>query len=235
MKNEIPKIIHQSWKNENIPFDIYRKSWVDSWGIHHPDWERILWTDEQNKNLVKEHYPDFYPFFLSLYPNIKKADFCRLLYMHRYGGVYVDLDFICLKNLSSLLDEYELVLGRLSVENPYYQIPNAFMASRPGLDFWLKTARDAMNAPAWEQAVEKHAGPLRLEWAYYKYQPGNSVVYDHDIIYPFDWINFTGWDNGKYYKKELAQLSEELKNKSIEEIATVFPQAFCLTFWTHNW
>ena len=34
-----PKIIHQSWKNENIPFDIYKEHWVNSWKINHQDWE----------------------------------------------------------------------------------------------------------------------------------------------------------------------------------------------------
>lgn len=235
MISKIPKIIHQSWKDENIPFDVYKKSWIDSWQICHPGWEKMFWTDVQNAALVKDCYPDFYDFYLSLSPNIKKADFCRFLYMHRYGGVYVDLDFICLKNLSPLLKEYELVLGSTSLDNDYYQIPNAFMASRPGLDFWLNAARDAKNAPPEEQTVEKHAGPFRLQWAFYKYQPEHSIVYGHELIYPFDWIHFTGWNNGKYFKKDRVQLAQTLQNKCIEEIAAVFPKAYCLTFWTHNW
>jgi len=103
MISKIPRIIHQSWKDENIPFDVYKKSWIDSWQIYHPGWEKMFWTDVQNAALVKDYYPDFYDFYTSLSPNIKKADFCRFLYMHKYGGVYVDLDFICLKNISPLL------------------------------------------------------------------------------------------------------------------------------------
>ena len=155
--------------------------------------------------------------------------------MHNYGGVYADLDFISLKNITPLIEKYDLVLGKMSPENEYYQIPNAFMASRPGNDFWLQVARDAQKAPLEEQSVEKHAGPFRLQWAYQKYQPQNSIVYDHELIYPFDWINFTNWNNGKYYKEEMKQLAENLQDKSIEEIASVFPEAYCLTFWTHNW
>ena len=235
MEQNIPHIIHQSWKDENIPHDVYKKSWVDSWQTCHPNWEKRFWTDEQNRVLIEEHYPDFYDFYQSLSPNIKKADFCRLMYMHRYGGVYVDLDFICLKNLSPLLDGYDIVLGKTSPDNDYYQIPNAFMASRPGLSFWLQVATDAMNAPAHEQTVEKLAGPFRLQWAFERYCPTNAMVYEHHFIYPFDWIHFTGWNEGKYFKEEKVLLAQTLQNKSVEEIAAAFPDAYCLTFWKHNW
>lgn len=235
LENGFPKMIHQSWKNDDIPYHIYKKHWVDSWKKNHADWEYLLWTDAKNEQLVRTHYPQLFEFYLSLTPPIKKADFCRFLYMHKYGGVYADLDFISLKNLSPLLEKYDLVLGRMSPDNDYYQIPNAFMASRPGNDFWLQIAIDAKNAPPWEQDVEKHAGPFRLQWAYEKYQPENSIVCDHHLLYPFDWIHFTNWNNGKYFKKDLKQLAERLRNNSVEEISKAFPDAYCLTFWTHNW
>src|ERR1700761_4174290 len=134
---QIANIIHQSWKDSRIPYHIYPKFWIDSWMLLHPDWKRQFWTDEDNDLLVREYYPIFYDYYQTLSPTIKKADFARLLYMHRFGGVYVDLDFLCLKNLSALLQEYDIVLGRLSPGNPCYQIPNAFLASRKGCDFWI--------------------------------------------------------------------------------------------------
>jgi len=62
---------------------------------------------------VREHYACFESFYFSLEPGIKRADFCRFLYLHRFGGLYVDLDFVCLRNLRPLLDGHEIVLGRL--------------------------------------------------------------------------------------------------------------------------
>jgi len=235
MSQRIPKIIHQSWKDEHIPYDIYRKHWVDSWKLVYPDWTWKFWTDADNDALVRTHYPIFYRFYRSLTPNIKKADFSRFLYMHQYGGVYVDLDFMALKHLGPLLAEYDVVLGKLSDDNDYYQIPNAFMASTPGLDFWLKTARDAMHAPPHERSVEKHAGPFRLQWAFYKYQPANAIVYSDTLIYPFDWIHFTHWENKRYFRADRMHLAQRLASQSMEEIAAIFPQAYCLTFWTSNW
>jgi mannosyltransferase OCH1-like enzyme len=231
----IPKIIHQSWKDARIPHEVYPRIWVQSWPKAHPDWEYRLWTDDDNDALVRCHYPQFYDFYSALDLPIKKADFCRFLYMHRHGGVYVDLDFVCLRHLGTLLEGHELVLGRLSPDNDYYQISNAFMASCAGHDFWLRAASDAARAPPGEQRVEMLSGPFRLQWAYYRYEPQHSVVHGDGLIYPFDWINFTDWNGGKYRREDLIALARRLRDKSVEEMAAALPKSFCVTFWTHNW
>jgi mannosyltransferase OCH1-like enzyme len=41
----IPRIIHQTWKNAEIPYDIYDRQWVESWTRYQPDWLHVLWTD----------------------------------------------------------------------------------------------------------------------------------------------------------------------------------------------
>jgi len=63
---------------------------------------RVFWTDRDNETLVREHYPQFLDFYRQLTPGIKMADFARFLYMHRFGGGYVDLDFVSLKNPAPL-------------------------------------------------------------------------------------------------------------------------------------
>lgn len=231
----IPKIIHQSWKDNNIPYSIYPQVWIDSWTVLHPQWERKFWTDEDNEILVRDHYPQYYTFYRDLRPNIKKAGFARYLYMHKYGGMYVDLDFICLKDMSDLLHGYEIVLGHLSQDNDYYQIPDAFMASCRGHEFWLRTATDAQHAPPHEQSVEKHTGPFRLQWAYYKYQPQNSIVYEHELIYPLDWIHLTDWENGRYFRDDQARLAHQIRSLGVDAIAQLLPRSYCVTLWTHNW
>jgi mannosyltransferase OCH1-like enzyme len=228
----IPTIIHQSWKDENIPHDVYLPAWVNSWSEAHPSWTRMFWTDRDNEELVRRWYPQFYDFYMGLDQGIKKADFARFLYMHRFGGVYVDLDFVCLKNLSPLLADYDIVLGRLSPDNEYYQIPNAFLASRPGCEFWMRAAADSAKAPPAEQWVEALAGPFRLQWAYELYQPPNSIVYGGELIYGFDWAHFTG---GRTFSPERKQLAEKIRGMTPSEMSCFFPHSYCLTFWVHNW
>jgi len=54
----IPKIIHQTWKDRDIP-EKWRR-WQQSWKIYHPDWEYRLWTHEDIDQFVWRHYKSLY-------------------------------------------------------------------------------------------------------------------------------------------------------------------------------
>lgn len=232
---EIPSIIHQSWKDDDIPESIYPMAWRQSWKTAHPEWEHMFWNNGDNRALIETKYPQFLDFYDSLDMGIKQADFSRFLYMHAYGGVYVDLDFICLREITPLLFGATIVVGQLSEENPYYRIPNAFMASAPHHDFWLNVAEDAVSAPEHERGVEYLCGPFRLQWALEKYRPRGLRVLEQHLIYPIDWIHLTDWDDGIYYRKDEAQLAGSLRNLTIEHARAAIPQAFAVTTWNHNW
>ena len=53
----IPKIIHQTWKDENLPkaFQLLSETWREML----PGWECHLWTDDMNREFVRTHYHDF--------------------------------------------------------------------------------------------------------------------------------------------------------------------------------
>lgn len=80
----IPKLLHQSWKSTDLPAKF--KRWSDTCRRQHPDWEWVLWTDEDNLRLVKEYFPWLEDIFLSLPGNIYRADLARNLYMYIFGG-----------------------------------------------------------------------------------------------------------------------------------------------------
>ena len=62
----------------------------------------------------------------------------RALILHRYGGIYSDLDSEALRPMEQLLQGLEVVLGRMGHDYKSLQsIPNAFMASLPDQHFWL--------------------------------------------------------------------------------------------------
>jgi len=229
----IPRIIHQTWKSHDIPHDIYPEHWIESWKTFHPHWEHRLWTDADAEELVRKTYPQFYDFYVALEPPIKKADFARFLFLHSHGGVYVDLDMVCLQPVAPLLAEHELVFGRLSPDNDYYQVPNAFMASTRYHDFWMRIAYDAMRAPPGEQAVETLAGPFRLEWALARHRP-RCHVHGDGIIYPFDWIHLRPWRE-RAPRADVVALATKLRMATVDEMARALPGAYCVTFWAHNW
>ena len=46
---KIPKIIHQTWKNTNLP-DNYKK-WSNTWKTKNKDWKYMFWSDDDLRNL----------------------------------------------------------------------------------------------------------------------------------------------------------------------------------------
>ena len=62
----------------------------------------------------------------------------RIFYMHRFGGMYADLDMEALRDMGPLLlGSREPVLAYLSdTWQLRHNIPNAWMASPPGHPFW---------------------------------------------------------------------------------------------------
>jgi mannosyltransferase OCH1-like enzyme len=84
VNGSIPKIIHQSWKSEELPDRFVQ--WSDTWRMHHPDWEWVLWTNEDNRALVELHFPWFKKAYEDLGYEILRADTVRNMYMYIFGG-----------------------------------------------------------------------------------------------------------------------------------------------------
>jgi mannosyltransferase OCH1-like enzyme len=80
----IPRLIHQSWKSSYLPakFGVWSKTCRKK----HPDWEWVLWTDEDNLQLVKTHLPWLLPVYNKLPSPIYRADLVRNAYMYVFGG-----------------------------------------------------------------------------------------------------------------------------------------------------
>jgi len=98
----IPKLIHQSWSTTTLPIK-YQK-WSDTWRVNHPDWEWVLWTDEDNQALVDKYFPWMKETYERL-PMINKVDLSRNMYMYVFGGYYFPL-FLCWWFVSMLRAEF---------------------------------------------------------------------------------------------------------------------------------
>ncbi|CAL8462282.1 g1813 [Coccomyxa elongata] len=174
----------------------------------HPTWEYRLWTDEANRELVRDHYPWLLETYDSFPENIMRADTARVLYLHKYGGLYADLDFEVLQPFDKLLDKDTLVLAAMTDDSSFnHRIPNAWMASVPEHPFWQFCIRHIIAAAtpcAWQPKkkwfgleekrkwdwVEEVTGPPMLLKAIESYNAtalGPLKVLPPGIIYPIDW------------------------------------------------
>ena len=96
----VPKILHQSWSGCQLKAN--HAGWRETCARMHPDWQLVLWTDADNRELVRTRAPWLLKTYDAYDKPIKRADAVRLLYLHTFGGVYLDLDHACLRPLSAL-------------------------------------------------------------------------------------------------------------------------------------
>jgi len=128
----IPKQIHQTSRTREVSpkWAPYQRILLDL----HPGWSYKLWTDDDNAALLGEHYPDLVPIYRDFPSGAMKADLMRYVYMYRFGGLYLDLDYEFLKPFD--LTENELVLPRESREGYPVHFGNCVFASVAGHPFW---------------------------------------------------------------------------------------------------
>ena len=72
---KIPKIIHQTYKNYNLP-EIYKMCQTEIKRLH-PDFEYLFYTDNDMDRLIKTQFPEYYEKFNELPRMIMKIDMFR--------------------------------------------------------------------------------------------------------------------------------------------------------------
>ena len=75
--------------------------------------------------------------------------------MHKFGGVYADLDFESIRPMDQYLEGKQLILGRMGNNSNFrHSIPNAIMASVPGHPFWINVLGQIKENLVKESKVE---------------------------------------------------------------------------------
>uniref|UniRef100_A0A6C0LZG7 Glycosyltransferase n=1 Tax=viral metagenome TaxID=1070528 RepID=A0A6C0LZG7_9ZZZZ len=162
----IPKIVMQTWKTNVVP-DEWKPS-RDAILKYMPSWEYVLMTDEDNRVFVKEHFPEFYPFFQTFRYPIQKADAIRACWLYVKGGLYIDLDLEILKPLDDLFT-VDANLFFVSAGTLSSYVTNSFMAAKPKDPLWLQYIDNMKKIPP-DWAMTKHlevmavTGPMSLTY-----------------------------------------------------------------------
>ena len=178
----IPKILHQTWKDSRVPHVF--AGCVASWRANHPDWEYRLWTDDDNRGFIAEHYAWFLETYDHYPKPIQRADAVRYFILHKFGGLYVDLDFLACSPIGPLLAGRNCVLG---VEPPehcrQFGVPklvcNALMAAVPEHPFFETVIRrlpEFVDHVECQQPVLSSTGPLMLTRVYECFPAKDSMA-----------------------------------------------------------
>ena len=96
----------------------------------------MLWTDAKSRQLIADHYSWFLPTFDGYKYPIQRADAIRYFVLHRFGGIYMDLDVGCLRPIDPLLD-FEVILPKtipVGVSNDLMVSSGRSIRGRVGLE-----------------------------------------------------------------------------------------------------
>ena len=131
---KIPRNIFQTWSTKNISNDL--KSLTDSWKTLNPNYTYFLYDDNDCTTFIKKHFDiKIYNAYLRLIPGAFKADLWRYCVLYIYGGVYVDMDTICVNPIDAFLHEDIEFMTPIDLNNGQntgtHNLFNAFIASIP--------------------------------------------------------------------------------------------------------
>jgi mannosyltransferase OCH1-like enzyme len=174
----IPLIIHQTWKNKNVP--VQWQKYVDKVKELHPGWQYKLWTDDDNNAFVKNDFPEFYPLFEAFPKNIMRADVIRYLIMYKIGGLYLDLDYEMLKPFQYADKDLVLPYSRkISLGDKWDLLGNCIFASAPNQIFWKKMIDDLQKNPP---RVNDYMEVLKATGPFFLTRVFDEVNYSHAFL-----------------------------------------------------
>ncbi|MBA3752181.1 hypothetical protein H0X06_05335 [Candidatus Dependentiae bacterium] len=224
-KAVIPKIIHQIWVGPKQPPSIFKKS-QESIAKYHPDWEYKLWTDADIPNFHL-HNKKFY----DLSNNYgEKADILRYEILYRYGGIYLDVDFVCLKPLD-VLSHYDLWTS-LQPLDCRGDINNAVIGSVPGhpilKDCILTIPHDwyAIHDAKGINSVLDKVGPRHFQRSFMKFVNDTTL---HIIAFPASFFHPID------IRDRLIGLQVSKRTNRQKMDSLIKPESFAVHYYAGSW
>lgn len=105
--NRIPKILHYVWLGDK-PLTPLAEECIASWHEHMPEWQFNRW-DETNFDIAAA------PLYVRQAYEARKfafvSDYVRLWALEKFGGLYMDVDFMVYRPFDELMDKYAAFAG----------------------------------------------------------------------------------------------------------------------------
>lgn len=170
---KIPKIIHQIWLGSPVPesFIALQQSWIE---FHMGrGWSYKLWTDADvaQMELYNQEFYDATDNYGV------KSDILRWEVLYTYGGVYVDMDYECLRALDDFHYTYDFYTALQPLDTLFVQLGAALFGTRPGhpiLRHCIETIKNDWHL----QGAPKKTGPVHFTKSFYACanQHGNKDI-----------------------------------------------------------
>ncbi len=222
----IPKIIHQIWKNEQLK--PRQQDVRDSWRRHNRGYEYRLWTDELIEGLLASSFPEWSTIYHGYADSICRVDLARYLILYRFGGIYADLDYECLRPVDELLEGKRFVAG-LEPESHSAKVIaftqsglsrivcNAFIASEKLHPFWTHLFSQLRKSRQSTDVLDR-TGPFAFTRALDSFPSRDISILAQDVLYPLD--KDECWEG---------------RHLDVDFFTSKTRQAFGCHYWEGNW
>ena len=211
-RSEIPKIIHLLFFGET-EFHNFHDRCVRSMLFHMRDYQIVIYNSTEP---VGNAYWDK----LKTHPRVKieridvpthfdgfelshfqyKADVVRLEVLYKYGGVYLDLDMLIVRNFDEVFRTgKDLYLSREG-EGP--GLINAFIAAKPKNEFlkiWLDHFKTGLRMGVWAYHIRDTNRLLLEKHPYYESKFGIEVLH-HENFFPIPWTARDVFDGSRKFE-----------------------------------
>ena len=224
----VPKKIHQIWLGSSLPkkYVEFQKSWQNL----NPDYEYRLWTDKDitELNLINSEQ------YLASDNFGVKSDLARYEILYRFGGIYVDTDFECLKPINDQFLSRSFLAGQVFSYAP--QLNNAIIFAAPKDKFLKLIIENIPSHPDRKlSAIETldYCGATflsRLLWKYRQMLSSGTVILPSQYFY--SWPNYRRADTQQKYNFitndsvaihhwEVSWAKKSLKNRVMNKLANL--------------
>lgn len=208
-KGVIPKIFHFIWIGDKEISPTYIK-YIKTWINHHPDYAYCFWNDKNIPTLANQEQFD------KAEKMAMKADILRYEILNIFGGIYVDCDFWCFKNIEEKISN----LTAFSAWESEHAIAIGLMGFIPEHPF-LKKVIDYIPISCQENKgnpnVSAVTGPVMFTRLWLEYVKENN---DSNDLYAFTPDFCYGYTYQEHYNK-------------LEPITR--PEYYAIHMWGNSW
>ncbi|KAF4550753.1 Glycosyltransferase sugar-binding region containing DXD motif-containing protein 1 [Elsinoe fawcettii] len=219
----IPPLIHFIWFKD-LYNDSSRPSHIPSGGSHgpskclefNPTFTTKIWNATDALALIAQEYEWFLPTYLAYPHPIQRVDAAKYFILHHHGGVYLDMDVACRRDLTPLL-----------------QMPAWFPKARPfGVNNDIMAARK--GHPVMRTMLENlQRRNVRLGSPYLTIFWSTGPQFTSAMVRKWWWEG--GWSVGRWERD--ASRGKESGNEGSEDAVMILPDMFYseeFTFFGHS-
>ena len=209
--NPIPKIVHLIYFKER-EFALYYYVCIMSMIENMAGYKFIMYNDiepegnqywdllKQNSAIEIKKYPRPTTFDgLNIYHVQYAADITRLVLLYEYGGIYMDLDMLILKNFDHLLTKNDVYISYEGAING--SLINSILISKPKNEFikiWLDSFKTGLRMEKWAYHIAAQNKYILDKNKHYliKYK---IELMDSKFFFNFKWVEKNKFENIKQH------------------------------------